>query len=489
MPERGRGGRPWGPIRAESEEASKLASFLREQVDVSGKSLAMLQKEMHISKTQIGEKLAGKRIDRVFVAALLRATISEPRLRERRAAEAETLLAAAERPIPQAGRLNTGFKAELEQLRVQQVDTLLQLTRSLEQQNQLRQAVGNSTMLVFVLLGMLHKLELRTTSLTVERDQLLDRRLDDQALQRAEQQLNRAFQQEKRAGEELQRAKDKQRQAEELAAKVQARVDELTEELVRLRASAPGDHHHRVSEQVSSSSETPTDPVGDDIDRALAHAASINDEEAQTLQSITEGLSEDEKKEGLLQESLPERATDSSITDAGAADNSNVVVGQSPLEFKVFHSHYRSVYVRWAELYLGSRVEAEDIVDAAMLELLEQWSEFLEQPQPAAYAWWLVRNRVQDAGRKRSRLQMMTDVIFTTAARYKETDPIGALEDSMALWQAIDSLPERQHEVVLLHFILGFTNRETAGVLGVTETTVRSSLRDARRRLALAIGG
>jgi RNA polymerase sigma-70 factor (ECF subfamily) len=59
-----------------------------------------------------------------------------------------------------------------------------------------------------------------------------------------------------------------------------------------------------------------------------------------------------------------------------------------PLDFQAFHALYRGAYVRWASLYLGSRADAEDAVDEAMVELLGKWPTVLTQEEPAAYAWW-----------------------------------------------------------------------------------------------------
>ncbi len=59
MAERGRGGRPWGAIRAASPEAHRLAAFLRRQVDERGLSLAALSKEIHMSTSQISVYLGG----------------------------------------------------------------------------------------------------------------------------------------------------------------------------------------------------------------------------------------------------------------------------------------------------------------------------------------------------------------------------------------------------------------------------------------------
>jgi RNA polymerase sigma-70 factor (ECF subfamily) len=160
-----------------------------------------------------------------------------------------------------------------------------------------------------------------------------------------------------------------------------------------------------------------------------------------------------------------------------------------PLDFQAFHALYRGRYVRWAQLYLGSRDDAEDAVHEAVLELLAQWDKILRQPQPAAYAWCLVKNRVRDAARARSRRQKLTDAVFATAALYGEaTDPIGELENTLSLWEAIDDLPERQHDVFLLRHNLDYSTREVAEVLGITEATVRSTLRAARHCLADKLG-
>jgi RNA polymerase sigma-70 factor (ECF subfamily) len=156
--------------------------------------------------------------------------------------------------------------------------------------------------------------------------------------------------------------------------------------------------------------------------------------------------------------------------------------------FRVFHDSYRGPYMRWAELYLGSRANAEDAVHDALLELMKKWPMVLAQAEPGAYAWWLVKNCVKDAARSRTRRQKITDAIFATQALYETTDPIGELETSMALWEAVDALPERQHDGFLLRFNLGYSNRDTAHVLGITEATVRSTIRAIRRRLAEALG-
>ncbi|GGW73062.1 DUF3710 domain-containing protein [Streptomyces xantholiticus] len=325
MTARRQGGRPWGPIRAETAEAAELARFLRAQVDASGKTLATLAGQVHVSKSQISERLAGKVPDRQFVTALIRVTVPEPRLRVHRLQQAEKLLQAAADPSPRKRPAPMPVSAlELAEVRAQQVEIYDRLTRSLEQQNQLREAAGNSAKLVMVLLTMINKLEQRISNLTDERNNLRSTHVDPAALRRTQRQLARAQEQEQRAGLELQRAQEKQRQAEDLAARVQARVDELTDELDRLRANDgttdTSGGTARCTDEAATEPASPAvmDPVGDDIDLALARASVVNDQDDQVLQSITDDLTQGS---GTASEVVPDNRADNPAPTIVTMDN------------------------------------------------------------------------------------------------------------------------------------------------------------------------
>lgn len=161
-----------------------------------------------------------------------------------------------------------------------------------------------------------------------------------------------------------------------------------------------------------------------------------------------------------------------------------------PQEFGAFHERYRGDYVRWAAVHLGSRADAEDAVDDVMLELMAKWPAIASQPNPPAYAWTVLKNRTIDAVRARQRRPMVMDVAAfeSTALAHATVDPISELETSLAIHAAIRQLPERQQDVVVMRFCLGHSTRRTADVLGISEATVRSTVRDARRRLARTLG-
>ncbi|RVU14594.1 XRE family transcriptional regulator [Streptomyces antnestii] len=100
MPSRRRGGRPLKPISYATPEAYALAAFLRRRKDESGKTLRDLEKEMHVSISQISTYIGGKVPPQRFVCDFLKATTPDPHrlgLLQDRAME---LLRKAQHPAP-----------------------------------------------------------------------------------------------------------------------------------------------------------------------------------------------------------------------------------------------------------------------------------------------------------------------------------------------------------------------------------------------------
>jgi len=63
-------------------------------------------------------------------------------------------------------------------------------------------------------------------------------------------------------------------------------------------------------------------------------------------------------------------------------------------------------------------------------------------------------------------------------------DPAGQVEKVERVRSALERLPPQQREVVFLAFYEGLSYREIAGILGVSEGTVKSRMYYAKRTLA-----
>lgn len=248
------------------------------------------------------------------MTAIVNATVPAP-LRERRHSEAGALLRDALHP-PRPDRRTVdavaGDSMELARLQARQIEIYDRLTRSLEQQAEIRQTADNSAKLVMVLLGMIHTLQTRVTGLAEERDHLAQAERGV-ALEAAQRKLSRAEAQKEKARRELELAEEKRRQAQELADRLQARIEELTEDLDRLRGDQPSPHDH-LPDLAGAVPLAPgpvaEDPEGDDVDDALAHVSVVNESDAATIDRITTELDDT----GLT-------ILDNSPTSTDASDN------------------------------------------------------------------------------------------------------------------------------------------------------------------------
>ncbi|MEV7542864.1 hypothetical protein [Streptomyces sp. NPDC089915] len=285
-----RKGRPWGPVRPVNGAAGRLAEFLRAQVDASGKTLAVLEKEIGYSTTQISSLLGGRIPAQRFVTSVIDATVPAP-LRERRRGEAAALLYEALHPprvpAPAKAVVPPAAVVDLAAVQARQIETYDRLTRALEQQAELRQTAENSARLIWILLGMIHKLNDRVTALTREREEAGAREL----LEAVRAKLERARTQQAKAEGELGRAEEKKRRAEALAERLQRQIAELTEELDLLRGTGPGTPEGPAA-PVPFTPQNSADPEGDDIDAALARVTAVNDTDGDTVDRITTELGE-----------------------------------------------------------------------------------------------------------------------------------------------------------------------------------------------------
>ena len=155
-----------------------------------------------------------------------------------------------------------------------------------------------------------------------------------------------------------------------------------------------------------------------------------------------------------------------------------------PLDLAAFHQTHRPTYIRWSERYLGSRQDAEEAVDQTFEQLARTWPEVLAKESPAGYAWAMMKNRTIDYARARNRRPVLCETeVFDTIGMLTTTDPIAAVEEGLALTQAISELSNREKDVFDLRHREGMDVSAVAAQLGITEAGVRSIDRYARRKL------
>jgi RNA polymerase sigma-70 factor (sigma-E family) len=137
--------------------------------------------------------------------------------------------------------------------------------------------------------------------------------------------------------------------------------------------------------------------------------------------------------------------------------------------------------IRLAYVILGDRQAAEDVVQDAFCNLFRRWDR-LSHLEGAEY---YVRVSVLNACRSvlRRRAVRSRRVLHELPAPSVEAAVLGG-EERAELIRAVDRLPRRQREALILRYYLDLPDDEIATLMGVGASTVRSTTHRALETLA-----
>lgn len=184
---------------------------------------------------------------------------------------------------------------------------------------------------------------------------------------------------------------------------------------------------------------------------------------------------------GALPEPPPD-ARDRAVTEGPgrrAAPGADAVLGAAGAReptvtrAKTFDDLFRRRYepmVRVAYLLLGSRAEAEDVVQDAFARIELRWAKL---DNPEGYLHRVVVNRSNDMLRRR-RIEQRFRVLRRDESVELQADELG---------DALAALSPKRRTAVVLRYYAGLREREIAEVMGVRPGTVKSMLHRALAQL------
>ena len=151
-------------------------------------------------------------------------------------------------------------------------------------------------------------------------------------------------------------------------------------------------------------------------------------------------------------------------------------------------SRHLSETLRFATRLTGDLEAAEEVVQEALARVVRSWRSFRGEAQFRTWLWRIVINAFRDQLADRARSGDLPDDLPDDRA----VDPAAtALADELGRLVAarVSALPPRQREVLVLTAYEGFTPREVAEVLGISEANVYATLHVARQRLRKELAG
>jgi RNA polymerase sigma-70 factor (ECF subfamily) len=148
-----------------------------------------------------------------------------------------------------------------------------------------------------------------------------------------------------------------------------------------------------------------------------------------------------------------------------------------------FEELYTSTFGRLVgQLFLvtGDLHEAEEVVQEAFTRAAGRWQRLRDYDQPELWVRRVAINLATDGRRRvRRRLAVLAQLDAEQAA---VVPPISV--DGLAVAAALATLPRRQRQVVVLHYLLDVPVGEVARQLSMPVGTVKSRLARARSALA-----
>ncbi len=141
--------------------------------------------------------------------------------------------------------------------------------------------------------------------------------------------------------------------------------------------------------------------------------------------------------------------------------------------FTAFVKDFSDAMLRAAFVLLGSRQEAEDAVQVALLRTLRRWQKAEAAPQ--AYSRVVLVNICRERWRQRSRHPEVLGDAHRPRDQHELASFSDALERRYVLSAALSHLPAVQREVLACRYLLDASVSETAKTLGIAEGTVKSA--------------
>lgn len=151
-------------------------------------------------------------------------------------------------------------------------------------------------------------------------------------------------------------------------------------------------------------------------------------------------------------------------------------------DFATFYEAEAPRLVRSVALATGELALAEDAVAEAFARAWSRWPAVSQHERPVAWILRVALNLSHDRFRRRATERRKAPVVAREDVVH---DPLPA---DQRLWQAVQSLPQRERMLIALRYVADLTQPEIADALGMPRGTVASGLNRARQRLAVKLG-
>ncbi len=155
--------------------------------------------------------------------------------------------------------------------------------------------------------------------------------------------------------------------------------------------------------------------------------------------------------------------------------------------FSVLYHKYRNYLYAICHDILGNEQDAEDALQEAFFKIYKNMDKVsangLDCNKTKSLIITITKNTAIDFYRK-NRKRWLWEVDLEDSGILSQTQD-GALQvkDESRLFAAINGLPTKYREILLLKYASGYSNREMSEILEIAETTVRMRISRGKKKL------
>ena len=150
---------------------------------------------------------------------------------------------------------------------------------------------------------------------------------------------------------------------------------------------------------------------------------------------------------------------------------------QSRESFSVLFDRHSSYVFRVALKLTANQHVSEDIVQEVFLRLFKKSGRFKRKAEFKTMLYSITLNVVREQWRKDRRLREIEKIVVIDST---ETDNT---QDLVRLHAALNTLPRKQREALVLRYYEELSVKDTAVIMGCREGTVKSNLHWAMKKL------
>jgi RNA polymerase sigma factor, sigma-70 family len=147
-------------------------------------------------------------------------------------------------------------------------------------------------------------------------------------------------------------------------------------------------------------------------------------------------------------------------------------------------SLYGTALLRMAFLYLKDMHLAEDAVQETFLRVLKYYDNYREEASEKTWIYRIAINICKDISAKSWWKRIDYDASYEQIEDCREQNG-----GDSTISVEIMKLPPKYKQVVLLYYYMGFSLKETGGILGISESAAAMRLSRAREQLKKSLKG